>query len=179
MRTLLNYLFSVSVPVTGDGAMQILPAGPASRAAGRLWGKLLLTCVLFLAPLLLLIIVDQLWLLVALVALALVFSVAVLFAILDLATFCGLPGLRIEEGALLIKKEGGRARRYPYDKVARIGQVSSNEKGSDLYHLEIVFSDGTEWRTNARGQSAIPVLTQFGDLISERSDRPISPTFAG
>ena len=139
---------------------------------------MLLTSILFLAPLLLLSVVSQLWLSIVLVAVALILSAAVLFAILGVATFYGLPGLRIEDGALLVKAEGGRVRRYAYDKVAAIRQVSSTAARGELYHLEVGFADGAEWSTARRGEAALPVLRQFSDLLSERSGRPVSPTFA-
>jgi hypothetical protein len=178
MRTLLHYLFSISVPVVGGGAMQILPAGPASRATLRLWGKLLLVCVLFLVPLALLSLVDWLWLSIALVALALVFCVAVLFAVLDLATFYALPGLRIGDRALLVKGDGGRVRRYPYGKVAEIKQIELAEKGDTLYQVQIRFADGSQWQSRKRGAEALPMLVRFSDLVSDRSGRAVTPRFA-
>jgi hypothetical protein len=178
MREMLRRLFSISVPVVGHGAMQILPGEPARMAAGRLWLKLLLTWLLFLAFLVPIGFGLQPWLAIALGAIALVLSAPVLFAVLDLATFYGLPGLRIEDRALLVKGEGGPVRRYPYAKVVAIRQVTTTVASGDLYQLEVGFADGTQWGTRRQGEAALPALTQFGDLISERSGRAVSPTFA-
>ncbi|TET49110.1 MAG: hypothetical protein E3J64_10130 [Anaerolineales bacterium] len=178
MRTLLYWLFAISVPVVGGGALQILPAEPARMAAARLWLKVLLTWILLVLPLVALRAVAQPWLAIALGAIAVLLCAATLFAVLDVITFYGLPGLRLEDDALLVKGEGGpRVRRYAYDDVATIGQVTSAGKSGPLSHVELAFTDGTEWRTTKRGEAAVPILVRFSNLVSERSGRPVSPTF--
>jgi len=56
--------------------------------------------------------------------------------------------------------------------------MATYEKKVPQHSLELVFLDGSTWRTAERPEAGLPMLHELTDLIQEYCACPISPLFA-
>ncbi len=165
----------ITTQLTGE-ELQILVHENGQRAMARLCLKFLFITILFFGSLFLLRFVSIQWFQFLLLLFITAISISPVFIGLDILLFFHLPGIRLTDEGLWVKKGKSIDHKfYSYQNLVQIAQLTTTE--NTKHWITLSFSDGNSWSTNKRPNLGIPFLIDLTNTLKERAGCSVLPVF--